>query len=125
EERSGIPLTGINKPLFALKEGSFRMLFSDQLTKESQLLQTRNIKDRVNRIAPFFKYDKDPYIVIRDDGTLVWIIDAYLSAEDYPYSEAHKNRENYIRNSVKVVVDAYTGEVDFYIVDEEDPLLKT
>ena len=125
EKDAGIPLKGYKKWLFALSEGSFRMLVSDQLTKESQLLDTRNIKDRINRIAPFFDYDTDPYIVVRDDGTLVWLVDAYVKAERYPYSEAHKGRENYLRNSVKVAVDAYTGEVDFYVSDPEDPLLKT
>lgn len=125
EERTGIPLEGLNRFLFALSEGSFRMLVSDQITSESQLLDTRNIMDRVKRIAPFFQYDNDPYIFIREDGTLAWILDAYLSAENYPYSEAHKGNENYIRNSVKVVLDAYSGEVDFYISDAEDPLLQT
>lgn len=125
EERTGIPLTGINRLLFALDEGSFRMLISDQLTKESQLLATRNIMDRVKRIAPFFQYDDDPYIFVREDGTLAWIIDAYVSAERYPFSEPHAKQENYIRNSVKVMIDAYTGEVDFYIVDPEDPLIQT
>lgn len=125
EERSGIPLTGINRLLFALSEGSFRMLVSDQLTSESQLLDTRNIMDRVKRIAPFFRYDNDPYIFIRDDGRLAWILDAYLTAENYPYSEAYQGRENYIRNSVKVVLDAYSGEVDFYISEPDDPLVQT
>src|SRR5699024_1698159 len=82
--------------LFALDEGSFRMLFSDQITKDSQFLATRNIMDRVNRIAPFFQYDDDPYIFVREDGTLAWMIDAYLSAENYPYSEAYNGRENYM-----------------------------
>lgn len=125
EAETGIPLKGYKKWLFAMSEGSVRMLVSDQLTKESQLHDTRNIKDRVKRIAPFFDYDTDPYIVVRDDGTLVWIIDAYLKAERYPYSEAHQGTENYLRNSVKAVVDAYTGEVMFYPVDEADPLLQT
>ncbi|MGM8366800.1 UPF0182 family membrane protein [Virgibacillus sp. W0181] len=125
EERTGIPLNGFNRFLFALSEGSFRMLVSDQITSESQLLDTRNIMDRVKRIAPFFRYDSDPYIFIREDGTLAWMLDAYLSAENYPYSEAHKGNENYIRNSVKVVMDAYSGEVDFYVADPEDPLLQT
>lgn len=125
EERSGIPLTGINKLLFAIDEGSIRMLVSDQLTEESQLLATRNIMDRVNRIAPFFEYDPDPYIIVRDDGTLMWIIDAYLSSGNYPYSEPYQGNVNYIRNSVKVTIDAYTGEVNFYMVDQEDPLLQT
>src|SRR5690625_1701128 len=125
EERTGIPLRGLNKWLFAISEKSFRMLVSDQLTKESQLLDTRNIMDRVKRIAPFFEYDSDPYIVIRDDGSLTWIIDAYLTAERYPYSEAYGKNKNYIRNSIKVAIDAYSGEVDFYIADPDDPLLHT
>lgn len=121
----GIPLQGINKLLFAIKERSIRILVSDQLTNESQLLTTRNIKDRVKEIAPFFTYDNDPYIFIRDDGTLTWMIDAYVMAENYPYSENFQGNNNYIRNSVKVTVDAYTGEVNFYIVDPEDPLVQT
>src|SRR5690625_6779744 len=81
--------------------------------------------ERVKRIAPFFQYDTDPYIFIREDGSLAWIIDAYLSSERYPYSEPYDQNNSYIRNSVKVVIDAYTGEVDFYVVDPDDPLLKT
>lgn len=122
---TGIPLSGINRLLFAISEGSVRMLVSDQLTKESQLLETRNIKERVERIAPFLTYDNDPYIFIRDDGTLAWIIDAYVTADNYPYSESFNGQDNYIRNSVKVTVDAYTGEVSFYVVDEADPLIQT
>jgi len=125
EEETGIPLQGLKKWLFAINEKSFRMIVSDQLTKESQLLDTRNIMDRVKRIAPFFEYDSDPYIVIRDDGTLVWIIDAYLTAERYPYSEAYSKNKSYIRNSIKVAVDAYSGEVHFYVADPDDPLLHT
>src|SRR5690625_2445372 len=121
----GIPLQGFNKLLFALKEGSFRILVSDQITEESELLRTRNIKERVNEIAPFFQYDDDPYIFIRDDGTLSWMIDAYVMAARYPYSEAYDGDRSYIRNSVKVTIDAYTGEVNFYIVDPEDPLIQT
>lgn len=125
EEDLGIPLTGLNKVLFAIKEKSFRMLVSDQLTDESQLLQKRNISERVKEIAPFFKYDNDPYIFVRDDGTLAWVIDAYVTAKDYPYSEAYDGDHNYIRNSVKVVIDAYSGEVNFYNVHPEDPIIQT
>ena len=125
EGESGVPLQGLNRFLFSLKEGSFRMFVSDQLTEESQLLQIRNINDRIREIAPFFTYDDDPYIFVRDDGSLAWMIDAYLTAEKHPYSEAYNGNNNYIRNSVKVVVDAYTGEVDFYNVDPEDPLVQT
>lgn len=125
EAESGIPLTGINRLLFALNEGSFRMLVSDQITAESQLLETRNIMSRVKRIAPFFEYDEDPYVFVRDDGSLAWMLDAYLTAENYPYAEPHKRNESYIRNSVKVVIDAYSGEVNFYVADPDDPLLQT
>jgi len=124
-EDTGVSLAGINRLLFAIKERSVRMFVSDQLTSESQLLMTRNIKDRVEKIAPFLDYDNDPYIFVRDDGTLSWIIDAYVIADSYPYSEEFNGHDNYIRNSVKVVIDAYTGEVDFYIVDNDDPVLKT
>ncbi|MGM8215635.1 UPF0182 family membrane protein [Bacillaceae bacterium W0354] len=122
---SGIPMTGLNRFLFGIKDGSLRTIFSDQITSDSRFLETRNIKERVNRIAPFFDYDKDPYIVIREDGSLTWVMDAYLQAENYPYSEPFEGKKSYIRNSVKVGIDAYTGEVDFYIVDSSDPLLLT
>ncbi|GEN45924.1 UPF0182 family membrane protein [Alkalibacillus haloalkaliphilus] len=122
---SGVSLSGLNRLLFSLDEGSFRMLVSDQLNEESQLLATRNIMDRVQRIAPFLTYDQDPYIFVREDGSLAWIIDAYLREGNYPYSEAYDGNHNYIRNSVKVMVDAYTGEVDFFVVEDDDPLLQT
>ncbi|UZD14884.1 UPF0182 family membrane protein [Virgibacillus natechei] len=125
EEEAGIQLNGMNRLLFSLNEGSFRMLVSDQVTGDSQFLATRNIMDRVNRIAPFFEYDQDPYIFVRDDGSLAWMLDAYLTAESYPYSEGYDGNNNYIRNSVKVTIDAYTGEVDFYIANPDDPLLQT
>lgn len=126
ESEHGIPMTGLNRLLFAIETGNFRMLVSDQITEESLLLHTRNIVDRVNRIAPFFEYDTDPYIFVREDGSLAWMLDAYLIEEQYPYAEPYNNNgENYIRNSVKVVVDAYTGEVNFYPVDTSDPLLQT
>lgn len=125
EGNSGIPLTGLKRLLFALNEGSFRMLISDQINKDSQLLDTRNIMERVRRIAPFFQYDDDPYIFIREDGSLAWLIDAYVTTDGYPFAEPYAGKNNYIRNSVKVVVDAYTGKVNFYIAEADDPLLKT
>ncbi|PBB06598.1 UPF0182 family membrane protein [Salimicrobium humidisoli] len=125
EADSGVPLSGINRALFAINEGSFRMFVSDQVTGDSKILQTRNIMDRVERIAPFLTYDEDPYIFIREDGTMDWMIDAYVTEENYPYSEPYSEDNSYIRNSVKVTVDAYTGEVDFYAVNPEEPLLRT
>lgn len=125
EADTGIPLAGLNRALFSLEAGSFRMFVSDQVTGDSQLLAERNIMDRVEKIAPFLNYDEDPYIFVREDGSLSWMIDAYLTAERYPYSEPHKGEENYVRNSVKVTIDAYTGEVDFYAVNPDEPLLQT
>lgn len=123
-EDVGIPLVGWNRVLFAIKERSIRMLVTNQLTDESKLLMTRNIKERVERIAPFLTYDDDPYIMIREDGTLGWIIDAYIIGEHFPYAEGF-GAGNYVRNAIKVFVDAYTGEVNFYVVDETDPIVQT
>lgn len=125
EEEKGIQLSGLNRLLFALNEGSFRILVSGQISGESQLLQTRNIMDRVNRIAPFFEYDEDPYIFVRDDGSLAWMLDAYLIEEGYPYAESFEGDRNYIKNPVKVVIDAYSGEVNYYVTDPDEPLVKT
>lgn len=125
EEKSGIPLTGLNRFLFAIDEKSFRYMISRQLTSESQLLQTRNIFDRVTRIAPFLQFDSDPYLVVRDDGTLVWMMDAYTRTSRYPHSDSDGNRYNYIRNPIKVTVDAYSGEVNFYLIEEDEPLAQT
>ncbi|RKQ35913.1 UPF0182 family protein [Oceanobacillus halophilus] len=126
EEEAGISLSGLNRLLFAIDEGSFRILVSGQINGDSKLLQTRNIMDRVNRIAPFFEYDEDPYIFVREDGSLAWMLDAYLSEEGYPYAESYQDGgKNYIKNPVKVVIDAYTGEVNFYITEPDEPLVQT
>ena len=100
--------------------------FSDDVTPESRLLMHRNIRDRVARLAPFLTFDQDPYIVVGDDGRLSWIIDAFTTADTYPYSTHYALGDqsvNYIRNSVKVVIDAYNGTTTFYVFDIEDPVL--
>lgn len=125
EGKSGIPFQGWKRLLFSWHEGSFRYLISGQVTDETQLLQTRNIYDRVRRIAPFLRLDSDAYPVIREDGSVIWLIDAYTMTERYPFSDSYGYNFNYIRNSVKVAVDAYTGDVKFYLVDSEDPLALT
>lgn len=122
---SGIHLSGLNRLLFAIKEKDPRILVSNQVTSGSQLLETRNIVDRLKRIAPFLSYDEDPYMVVRDDGSLAWIIDAYVTDENYPYAEPYSQDLNYIANPVKAVVDAYTGKVTFYVVDPDNAVLKT
>ena len=103
-----------------------KLPFSDDVTAESRVLMRRNINERVRRIAPFLKFDADPYIVINDDGRLVWMIDAYTASARYPYSRHYdvgSQPVNYIRNSVKATIDAYTGAVDFYVFDAADPLV--
>ena len=107
------------------------MLFAQNFTSDTKLLFRRNIKARVKAIAPFLNYDRDPYLVAaktsaeNQDNKLYWIIDAYTTSDRYPYSDPGENSFNYLRNSVKVVVDAYNGKVDFYIADSEDPMIKT
>ncbi|HHY05866.1 MAG TPA: COG1615 family transporter [Clostridia bacterium] len=101
-------------------------MLSDYITPESQYLETRNIMDRVQRIAPFLLYDQDPYLVLGEDGHLYYLLDAYTVTDKYPYSQAvgEAGSFNYMRNSVKIVINAYSGEVDFYVFDQEDPIIK-
>lgn len=110
--------------VYAWELGDFNILISGEITGESELLYYRNIKERVNHLAPFLKLDDDPYLVIVD-GKLFWIQDAYTVSNRYPYSEPYSKDINYIRNSAKVLIDAYTGEATFYIVDSEDALIRT
>ncbi len=133
----GVPLGGIfNQIMFATREGDPNLVLSDLISGESRILLYRNVRDRVLRIAPFLNLDYDPYIAAVD-GRLVWIIDAYTSTAFYPYAERFdvatlvsrdepgtlSGVRNYIRNSVKVVVDAYDGTVSLHIVDPDDPLI--
>ena len=115
--------------LFALGFLDPQILFTTYLSPESRIMYDRQINRRVGSIAPFLDYDGDPYLVV-SEGKLYWIQDAYTTSNMYPYSRRSykylKNRKlNYIRNSVKVTIDAYNGDVCFYIVDETDPLIKT
>jgi len=121
--QGGIGLNFFNKIILAVREADFKMLVSSQITSNSKILLNTNIMERVKKIAPFLKYDSDPTIVVDTDGTLKWIIDAYTTTEFYPYAQ-YTGDINYIRNSVKVVVDAYNGTVKFYIIDQTDPIIK-
>lgn len=120
----GIALTPFNKVLFAINEGTLKFLLSADITSSSKILINRNINTRVQTIAPFLKYDPDPYLVI-SEGKLYYIIDAMTTSSHYPYSQRYSKDEefNYIRNSVKVVVDAYNGDVTFYKMTQDDPIL--
>jgi uncharacterized membrane protein (UPF0182 family) len=105
-----------------------KLPFSDDVTSESHVLIHRNIRDIVDSVAPFLIYDNDPYIVISNDGRLFWMIDAFTESTTYPYSRhqrADDKNINYIRNSVKVTIDAYNGTVNFYVFDPQDPLIQT
>jgi uncharacterized membrane protein (UPF0182 family) len=105
-----------------------KLPFSDDVTPDSRVLMHREIFDMVDSVAPFLTYDKDPYIVVAGDGRLYWIIDAFTESSNYPYSRhfaAGRNAVNYIRNSVKVVIDAYNGSATFYVFDQQDPLIAT
>ena len=120
---SGIKMTFLNRVMFAIQYNNINFLLSRDIESDSKILINRNIMDRVQKIAPFLTYDSDPYIVI-NNGQLYWIIDAYTTSDKYPYSQPY-NGVNYIRNSVKVVVNALNGKTDFYIADKNDPLIES
>lgn len=112
------------KFLFSLRFLSTDILFTNYITSNSRIMIYRSIQQRVPTIAPFLSYDQDPYIVI-SGGRLYWIVDAYTKTDKFPYSNIYKDGFNYIRNSVKITIDAYNGDVNFYIVDKKDPLIET
>jgi hypothetical protein len=128
EGAGGIEMGGFpRRVLLAFDRGDLtKVPFSDDITAQSRLLMRRNVLARVSALAPFLTFDRDPYIVVGDDGRLSWIIDAFTSSSTYPYSAAANldgQPVNYIRNSVKAVVDAYDGTVTFYVFDSSDPIL--
>ncbi len=114
----------LKKALFALHFKTEKILLSSDITNESRILFNRNINKRVRELAPFLRFDADPYMVVDDKGKLKWIIDAYTHSYRLPYSKPLKGGINYMRNSVKAVVDAYDGSVSFYVSDPDDVLLK-
>lgn len=128
----GVPVGGFLRRLaFAIRFQATNLLVTAQITPESRVLFHRRIDERVRVIAPFLTYDQDPYLVV-SDGRLFWIQDAYTSTSNYPYSTPAPGRRsglfngaNYIRNSVKVVIDAYNGTTDYYVADPSDPLVLT
>ncbi|MDO8435835.1 MAG: UPF0182 family protein [bacterium] len=137
EGAGGVEMNSFIKRVFyAVKFKSLKLLLSNDITSESRILYYRTIAERIAKIAPFLTFDKDPYIVIAD-GKVYWIADAYTTSDRYPYSQPLRlngKNVNYVRNSVKVVVDAYNGSVVFYKAegpessrgtDTEDPILKT
>jgi uncharacterized membrane protein (UPF0182 family) len=128
--KGGVPIRSFfRRLLFAIEFFDPQILFTTYLSPESRIMYNRRIGRRAGLIAPFLDYDGDPYVVV-SGGKLYWIQDAYTTSDMYPYSRRSygpfKNRGlNYIRNSVKVTIDAYNGDVTFYVIDEEDPIVKT
>ncbi len=128
EGNGGIVIGGfLRRMIIALDQDDLAKLpFSDDVNGDSRLLMRRNIRDRVSTLAPFLTYDPDAYIVLGDDGRLSWIMDAFTTSDSYPYSTHYQlgnNSINYMRNSVKVVIDAYDGTTTFYVFDSEDPIV--
>lgn len=120
----GLPVgTTFHQLLFATRHGDMKLLLSNDLKPESRVLQTRNIRERLEKVAPYLRFDDDPYMVI-SEGKLIWIADAYTTSSYYPFSQPVEGL-NYIRNSVKATVDAYDGSVNFYVADETDPIIRT
>ena len=131
--KGGTKLTLLERIAIALTKGSTELLFNNNITEDTKVLLNRQIIERARKILPNIRYDKDPYLVVKDDGGLAWVIDGYTVTSRYPYSQkvsieaekGGKERINFIRNSVKVVVDAYNGNVDFYATDTTDPFIST
>ena len=126
EGDAGIKLSLFNRIMFAIRERSLKILVSTNISSDSNIMIYRNIEERVQKIAPFLAYDDDPYVVTAG-GKIYWILDAYTMSSYYPYSEpwSENSDMNYIRNSVKIVIDAYNGTTDFFIADPEDPIVQT
>jgi uncharacterized membrane protein (UPF0182 family) len=128
EGTGGIVLGGFfRRLLIALDRGDLAKLpFSDDVSPDSRLLMRRNVRDRVLALAPFLTYDPDPYIIVGDDGRLSWMMDAFTTSDAFPYARHYRlgrERINYVRNSVKVIIDAYDGTTTFYVFDKEDPII--
>lgn len=118
----GVELTPFRRLLYAVKYQKPILVLSDEITAESHIMYNRNIKERIGKIAPFLQLDNDAYPVIAN-GSIYWIVDAYTTSSLYPYSQPTRGGGNYIRNSAKVVVDAYDGTVDIYKFDDTDPII--
>ncbi|WP_263355624.1 UPF0182 family membrane protein [Acidicapsa ligni] len=126
----GIALGGfLRRVILAIDRGDLGKLpFSDDVNSQSRLLMRRNVRERVAAVAPFLTFDQDPYMVVGDDGKLSWVMDAFTVSDSYPYSTHYNlgnSSVNYMRNSVKAVVDAYNGTTTLYVFDDKDPILAT
>ena len=127
--QAGLKLNFIDRLILGIKEKRLSIAFAANITDESKVITSRNIRERAKKVLPYLKYDENPYMVVTDEGKLVWVLEAYTVSNNYPYSqqsiieyEGLKEKINYIRNSVTVLVDAYDGTIRFYITDNSDPI---
>ena len=124
--RGGVPIGSfIRRVLYAFQLGSLKILLSDDIRGNAKILYRRTVLDRATTALPFLDFDRDPYLIITDAGEMKWILDAYTESDADPYAQRTADGTNYMRNSVKVVIDAYDGTVDAYIADANDPVVKT
>ncbi len=129
---AGIHLNFLDRLILGIKEQNIKLAFSSNITSQSNIIIKRNILERVKKVMPYLEYDKEPYMVVRDNGQLVWVIDCYTTSNSYPYSQVTNlvqnngttvKKINYIRNSAKVIIDAYNGTMKYYITDTSDPII--
>ena len=127
---AGLKLNFLDRLILGIKIGDLKIAFNNNITENTKIITSRNIINRAKLAMPYLVYDPNPYMVIRDYGRLVWVLDAYTISDSYPYSQestidvnGNKTKINYIRNSVKVIVDAYNGTMQFYITDRTDPII--
>jgi hypothetical protein len=128
---AGLSLGLLDRIVVGLDTGNYKLILSKYLDEDSKIITTRNILERCKTLLPYIDYDENPYMVLTDEGNLVWVIDGYTVSCNYPYSQVTtitksngmKEKINYIRNSVKVLIDSYTGETKFYITDRDDPII--
>jgi uncharacterized membrane protein (UPF0182 family) len=126
EGTGGVPTRSwLRRAVLSARFGSLKILLSQDITNESRVLYHRRVQERAAKALPFLAWDSDPYIVITDEGRLKWILDAYTITDRYPYAQPARQGANYMRNSVKVVIDAYDGLVEPYVADPNDPLIAT
>ena len=127
--KAGLSLGFLDRIVLAIKEGNINLAFSNSITNDSKILINRNIRERAKKALPYLLYDENPYSVIDDNGNIIWVLDAYTVSSDYPYSSysnivynGSRQKINYIRNSVKVLINSYDGTMKFYITDRTDPI---
>lgn len=128
--KAGLELGFLDRFILGIKEGDLKLAFSANINHDSKILTNRNIIDRAKTVMPYLLYDDSPYMVVNEEGKLIWVLDGYTTSNNYPYSQKtmlqldaiNKMEFNYIRNSIKVLIDAYDGTINFYITDKTDPI---